>query len=91
MGKVIKINVSDTVKAKEALKLHSKTEEKVRNRNKPVKEVEQYVDDGRSQIITKERTEKDTSVYHEGKYLKNGKWIIHPRHLKSYKKQLVVA
>jgi len=86
MTKEIKMIFFDEVKIQDALKLYSKSGEKVKSRNKPVKEVKQYADDTRSQILTKERTEEETKVYHEGKVFKNGKWINHPKHLKSSKK-----
>lgn len=82
----LKINVNDNVRVKDALRLHHKSGEKLKSRNKPVKEVEQYVDDGRSQIITRERAEEETKIYHEGKILRNGGWVIHNKHLKSIKK-----
>lgn len=82
----LNVNVHDEIKVKDALKLHHKSGEKLKSRNKPVREVEQYVDDERSQIITKEKMEEETKVYHEGRIFNNGKWIAHLRHLKSSKK-----
>jgi len=83
----LKINVHENVKVKAVLRARSATKEKVKNRNKPAKEGKLYADDKRSQIITLERTEEKTDIYHEGTMWKNGKLIIHPKHLKHTKWQ----
>lgn len=80
------VNVHDDIRVTSSLKLHHKSGEKLKTRNKPVREAVRYVDDNRTQVITKERTEEETKVYHEGKVFKNGKWINHSKHLKSSKK-----
>jgi len=67
-----------------ALRLERKSKERVRN--KPVFEEEEYSDSRRTSIVSKERTEQNTKVYHEGKILKEGRLINHPKHLKSSKK-----
>ncbi len=75
----LKLSVLDV-----ALKLGRRSKEEVRN--KPVFEEIEYTDKKRTSIISKERTEQATNVYHSGKIFKDGKWDVHPKHLKSPKK-----
>jgi len=68
-----------------ALRLKSKSIEKVRGSSKVAKETIEYHDGRRSSVITKIRTEEETKVYHEGKILINGKEIPHDKHPKPVK------